>query len=298
MNQNEADYYIVATAKLPSALAGVGILHYSNSNTRVTWPLRVGSDTLDLEFSLNQARSIRWNVTMGAARPNPQGPFNVQNMTLSQTFILQGSLEEIQGLPRYTVDNVSYYTVDTPLKLADNFGNGVGNTGWAEFVFKNNLDAIDSWHLDGYGFFVVAFGKGDWTPDLRKTSYNLFDPVVRSTVQVYPRGWTAVYAFLHNPGMWNLRSQLLNHWYLGQELYVRIHDDDPDPAKERSPPDNLLRCGSLCFPIMFCIHLCNCIDSFSFLFFISNLDNSSLQIVGIFYHSKAPASAPVPASAV
>ncbi|KAI4346468.1 hypothetical protein L6164_007362 [Bauhinia variegata] len=289
MNQDEADYYIIAAAKLiplvfGQSFAGVGILHYSNSDARVTGPLPIGPHPYDLEFSVNQAKSVRWNLTTGAARPNPQGSFNIQNVTLSQTFILQGSMEEIQGLPRYTVNNVSYYTVDTPLKLADNFGNGGSGVyqldafpldsvndkaaygisvvtgthrGWAEFVFKNNMDVIDSWHLDGYGFFVVGFGKGDWTPDLRKTSYNLFDPVVRSTVQVYPRGWTAVYAFLDNPGMWNLRSQLLKHWYLGQELYIRVHDDDPDPAKERPPPDNLLLCG-------------------------------------IFDHSKAPANSPVP----
>jgi iron transport multicopper oxidase len=90
---------------------------------------------------------------------------------------------------------------------------------------------------------LFRFGKGEWIPDLRNT-YNLVDPVVRSTVQVYPGGWTAVYAFLDNPGMWNLRSQLSKNWFLGQELYVRVHDDDPDPAKERPPPDNLLLCGN------------------------------------------------------
>ena len=121
-------------------------------------------------------------MTAGAARPNPQGTFNVSNVTLSQTFILQGSLEEIRGLPRYAVNNVSYYTVDTPLKLADYFVNGTGvyqldafphqsvnanasygisvvsgtHIGWAEFIFKNKLDVIDSWHLDGFGFFVVG----------------------------------------------------------------------------------------------------------------------------------------------
>jgi len=90
---------------------------------------------------------------------------------------------------------------------------------------------------------LFRFGKGEWIPDLRNT-YNLVDPVVRSTVQVYPGGWTAVYAFLDNPGMWNLRSQLSKNWFLGQELYVRVHDDDPDPAKERPPPDNLLLWGN------------------------------------------------------
>ena len=55
----------------------------------------------------------RWNMTAEAARPNPPGTFNVTNVTLSQTFILQNSVAEIQGLPRYVVNNVSYYTQDT-----------------------------------------------------------------------------------------------------------------------------------------------------------------------------------------
>lgn len=86
------------------------------------------------------------------------------------------------------------------------------------------------------------FGEGEWSNKSRD-GYNLYDPVVRSTVQVYPGRWTAVYAFLDNPGMWNLRSQNLVHWYMGQEIYIRVHDDDPNPAKERPPPDNLLLCG-------------------------------------------------------
>lgn len=97
---------------------------------------------------------------------------------------------------------------------------------------------------------ISRFGNGDWTPELR-TTYNLFDPVVRSTVQVYPGGWTSVYAFLDNPGMWNLRSQLLKNWFLGQELYIRVHDSDPNPAKERLPRANLLFCGSFNFHLTY-----------------------------------------------
>ncbi|PON98612.1 Copper-resistance protein [Trema orientale] len=272
-NQNEADYYIVASPKLVnttefSSIVGIGVLHYSNSVSSVSGPLPDGPDPFDLEFSVNQAKSIRWNLTTGAARPNPQGTFNVSNITLSQTFILQGSKAAIAGLPRYAVNNVSYYTLNTPLKLADHFLNGSGvyqldafpiqsvndnaaygisvvsgtHKGWLEIVFKNALDVIDSWHLDGFGFYVVGFGNGEWTPEQRST-YNLYDTVVRSTVQVYPGGWTSVYAFLDNPGMWNLRSQLLKNWFLGEQLYVRVFDADPNPAKERPPPENLLLCG-------------------------------------------------------
>ncbi|XP_052198312.1 monocopper oxidase-like protein SKU5 [Diospyros lotus] len=271
--QDEADYYIMASPKLldapdNSSLVAKGLLHYANSVTPPSGPLPNGPDPFDIEFSVNQAKSIRWNLTTGAARPNPQGTFNVTNVTLSQTFVLHASAAEIDGSSRYVVNNVSYLTPDTPLKLADHFANGSGvyqldqlpihsvkdvaaygisvvsgvHKGWLEIVFKNELEVMDSWHLDGFGFYVVGFGDGEWTPESR-SSYNLFDPVVRSTVQVYPGRWTAVYAFLDNPGMWNLRSQHLKHWYMGQELYIRVFDNDPNPAKERPPPPNLLLCG-------------------------------------------------------
>ncbi|PHU18644.1 hypothetical protein BC332_14339 [Capsicum chinense] len=207
-HQNEADYFIVATPKMFKS-----------------------------DESLEGLGSIKLNLSAGAARPNPQGTFNVSNITLAQTFILHGSKGEINGLSRYLVNNVSYLTPETPLKLADLFANGSGvyqldqfpthsmnaaaaygvsvvsgiHKGWLEIVFKNDLDVMDSWHLDGFGFYVVGFGNGDWTPAARET-YNIFDPVVRSTVQVYPRKWTAVYVFLDNTGMWNLRSQHLKNW--------------------------------------------------------------------------------------
>lgn len=244
------------------------VLHYANSVTPPSGPLPSRPDPFDRDFSVNQAQSVRWNMTTGAARPNPQGTFNVTNVFLNQTFILHGSSAEINGVPRYVVNNVSYLTIDTPLKLADYLVNGSGiyqldafpvqsinleavygisvvsgiHKGWIEIVFVNDLEVMDSWHFDGFGFFVVGFGAGQWTPESRQT-YNLIDPVVRSTVQVYPGGWSAVYAYLDNPGMWNLRSQHLKHWYLGQELYVRVHNNDPNPAKERPPPENLLLCG-------------------------------------------------------
>ncbi|KAL9689032.1 hypothetical protein QQ045_033461 [Rhodiola kirilowii] len=274
MAQKSGSFYMVASPKLIdtdkySSLVGVGVLQYNNSAKPVSGPLPKGPHAYDIQSSLAQARSIRWNMTTGAARPNPQGTFNVSNVTLSQTFILRGSLAEIEGKPRYTVNNVSYSTPDTPLKLADHFLNGTGvytldwfpvqsvnadaafgvsvvtgiHKGWIEIVFQNDMmDVMDSWHLDGFSFYVVGFGGGNWTPESRST-YNLRDPVVRSTTQVYPRRWTAVYAFLDNPGMWNLRSQILKHWYLGEEIYIRVHNNDPDPAKERPPPENLLKCG-------------------------------------------------------
>lgn len=116
-----------------------------------------------------------------------------------------------------------------------------GNVLLLKFQRVGTWDNITCWTFScRYIFF--SYGNGKWRAKLRST-YNLYDPVVRSTAQVYPGGWSAVYAYLDNPGMWNLRSQQLKNWYLGEELYVRVYDADPNPAKEKPSPNNILLCG-------------------------------------------------------
>lgn len=63
-DQKAADYYIVAAPKMVNAdkinsVTAVGILHYANSTTNATGPLPIGPDPFDLQFSINQAKSIR-----------------------------------------------------------------------------------------------------------------------------------------------------------------------------------------------------------------------------------------------
>jgi FtsP/CotA-like multicopper oxidase with cupredoxin domain len=63
-DQKAADYYIVATPKMVNTteygnLVGVGVLHYLNSSTMATGPLPSGPDPYDLQFSINQAKSIK-----------------------------------------------------------------------------------------------------------------------------------------------------------------------------------------------------------------------------------------------
>ena len=87
----------------------------------------------------------------------------------------------INGKQRYAVNGVSYVNSDTPLKLADHFNiPGVFSTSaiqsvpsnspatvatsvvraslhdFLEIVFQNNEKAVQSWHLDGYDFWVVG----------------------------------------------------------------------------------------------------------------------------------------------
>jgi hypothetical protein len=56
---------------------------------------------------------------------------------------------------------------------------------------------------------------------------------------------------LDNQGLWNLRSQDVERWYLGQELYLRVRgigEEDPStiPARDEVPlPENAILCGEI-----------------------------------------------------
>lgn len=61
-DQDTADYYVVATPKLvgfSDALEAIAVLHYDNSTRDPSGPIPSGPDPFDMEFSLNQAKSIR-----------------------------------------------------------------------------------------------------------------------------------------------------------------------------------------------------------------------------------------------
>lgn len=63
-NQDDADYYIVASPKMirttdSSPLVAKGVLHYANSSSSVSGPLPRGPHPFDVDFSVNQSKSIR-----------------------------------------------------------------------------------------------------------------------------------------------------------------------------------------------------------------------------------------------
>lgn len=95
--------------------------------------------------------------------------------------MLANSNALINGKQRYAVNSVSYVPPDTPLKLVDyfkipgvfNLGSIPTNPTWGgaylqtsvmnanfrefvEIVFQNWEDEVQSWHIDGYSFFVVG----------------------------------------------------------------------------------------------------------------------------------------------
>ncbi|XP_026389539.1 monocopper oxidase-like protein SKU5 [Papaver somniferum] len=276
MDQNaSSDYYIVASPRFVNEtvwqrVTGVGILHYSNSKGKASGPLPLGpQDENDKTYSMNQARSIRWNVSASGARPNPQGSFKYGGINVTQVYVLKNKPPvTIKGKQRTTLNGISYVNPDTPLRLADEYkvkgvytldfpdkpltgasrmaSSVINGTyrGFMEVVLQNNDTKVQSYHLDGYAFFVVGMDYGDWTENSRGT-YNKWDGVARSTIQVFPGAWTSILISLDNVGFWNLRTANLDSWYLGQETYIRIVNPEATNETELARPENSIFCGAL-----------------------------------------------------
>ncbi|KEH20499.1 putative L-ascorbate oxidase [Medicago truncatula] len=267
LDKSIGDYYIVASTRFTNPiLTTTATLRYSGSNSKASGLLPVGPT--DVEWSIKQARTIRLNLTANAARPNPQGSFHYGTIPVLRVLQLANSKSIVNGKLRYAVNGISHINPSTPLKLADWFnipgifdlntikdfpsssksvklGTSVlGFTlhDFAEIIFQNDENTIQSWHMDGSSFYVVGFGKGKWTPDVRRT-YNLVDGITRYTTQVYPNSWTTILVSLDNKGMWNLRSAIWENRYLGQDLYMRVWNNEQSLYTETNVPLNALFCG-------------------------------------------------------
>ncbi|KAI3808584.1 hypothetical protein L1987_24538 [Smallanthus sonchifolius] len=181
------DYFIVASTRFTKpTLTAAGILHYDGSQTETSLPLPIGP-TYQIHWSMKQARTIRWNMTANAARPNPQGSYHYGTIPVTRRVVLANSEANING--------------------------------------------------------KLSFGSVVWNSTLRRRFYNLNDATTRHTVQVYPKSWSAILVSLDNKGMWNLRSTIWPRRYLGQELYIRVWNDEKSFHNEYDIPENALRCG-------------------------------------------------------
>lgn len=185
LDQPPMDYAVVASTRFNPAdtipLTAVGTLHYSSATSMAPGPLPAGPPEQQTEWSMNQARSFRWNLTASAARPNPQGSFHYGTIQTSRTLVLASSAAVVAGQRRYAVNGVSFIVPDTPLKLLDNYNianviewdsvperpdGGAPRPGtpvvrlnlheFVEVVFQNTENEMQSWHLDGYDFWVVG----------------------------------------------------------------------------------------------------------------------------------------------
>ncbi|XP_051140153.1 L-ascorbate oxidase homolog [Andrographis paniculata] len=269
-DQTPKDYLLVASTRFTkSPLATTAIVRYNGSSIPASKDLPKAPE--GWAWSLSQFRSLRWNLTASAARPNPQGSYHYGKINITRTIKLVNSANTVDGKLRYAVNGVSHVNSDTPVKLAEYFGvaakvfkydlvrdepaadaenkitvaPSVVNVTFRDFVeivFENHEKSIQAWHLSGYSFFATAIEPGRWTPEKRK-GYNLIDAVSRHTVQVYPGCWAAIMTTFDNCGMWSLRSVALERQYLGQQLYISAQSPVRSARDEYPVPADLPLCG-------------------------------------------------------
>lgn len=124
---------------------------------------------------------IRQNTSASGARPNPQGSFHYGSINITDTYVLR-SLPPvtIDGKVRATLNGISFVKPETPIRLADKYNvkgaykldfpnkpltrpprtdrSLINATykGFIEIILQNNDTKMQSFHMDGYSFFVVG----------------------------------------------------------------------------------------------------------------------------------------------
>nr|AAL87103.1 1-ascorbate oxidase [Petunia x hybrida] len=251
-DQEPKGYYMVVSSRFlkQAELSSVAIVRYANGKGPASsdLPAPPPDNTEGIAWSINQFRSFRWNLTASAARPNPQGSYHYGQINITRTIKIANSRSQVGGKLRFALNGISHSPAETPFKLAEYFGatdkvfkydlmadeppsgdkvtvdHNIKNAtyrNYVEIIFENREKTIQTYHLDGYSFFAVAIEPGKWSPEKRK-NYNLVDAVSRHSIQVYPNSWAAVMTTLDNAGLWNLRSDMWERYYLGQQLYFSV----------------------------------------------------------------------------
>ena len=129
----------------------------------------------------------RQNTSASGARPNPQGSYHYGEINITGTYILRSiPPTKINGSVRATLNGISFLNPSTPMRLADKHKvNGVYKLdfperpadnipprlessiinatykGFIQIIFQNNDTKVQSFHIDGYSFYVVAYENHD-----------------------------------------------------------------------------------------------------------------------------------------
>ncbi|KAL0390414.1 UNVERIFIED_CONTAM: L-ascorbate oxidase [Sesamum calycinum] len=173
------------------------------------------------QHPLSTVAVIRYANGNGAASPDLPPP------PAENTKGIAWSISQFRSF-RFGINGVSHVDAETPVKLAEYYG-------VADKVFTYNLMKDEPEE----GNKVESPG---WSPEKRK-NYNLLDALSRNTIQVYPNSWAAVMTTLDNAGMWNLRSEMRERSYLGQQLYLSVVSEARSLRDEYSLPETQELCG-------------------------------------------------------
>ncbi|KMZ57718.1 laccase 16 [Zostera marina] len=278
-DKKPGNYYMVASTRFTKYyLYATAILKYTNADKKALPSPTLPPTPKGWLWSRNQWDSFRWNLTASAARPNPQGSYHYGTINITRTIVLRNTVEKVNGKTRTALNGKSFTFPNdsTPLKLSEYYGiadkefkyNAIPDKplpksakipvtiepivvnvtfrDFVEIILENPEKSLQSYHLNGYSFFPVGMGCGKWSPEKRK-GYNNLDAVSRHTIQVYQGSWTAILVTFDNCGMWNMRSDILERSYLGQELYFSVLSDARSLRDEYSLPERVEKnlCGKV-----------------------------------------------------
>ncbi|MCD7458266.1 high-affinity glucose transporter [Datura stramonium] len=97
-------------------------------------------------------------------------------------------------------------------------------------------------HLNGYDFYIIAEGFGNFNPQTDTAKFNLLDPPIRNTASVPVNGWSVIRFFANNPGVWLMHCHLDVHitWGLGMSFLVENGVSELEAVEE--PPVDLPVC--------------------------------------------------------
>ena len=219
-DQKPGDYLLVASTRfIKEVSTTTAVIRYKGASAPP--PAKLPESPSGWAWSINQARSFRWNLTASAARPNPQGSYHYGQINITRTIRLGIGRGKVDGKERFGINGVSHVDPETPVKLAEYFNATDGvfqydligdvppaksaptkmapNVLRAEFrtfievVFENPEKSIDTFHIDGYAFFAVGYVH---------TPFNLINgrPVRPRRLRLH--AWLIRCACSMGPGKW------------------------------------------------------------------------------------------------
>jgi len=113
-----------------------------------------------------------------------------------------------------------------------------------EFIMQNtralnNVSEVHPWHIHGHSFWIVGQGNGTFDPNTDIANFNLNDPLLRDTADMFPLGWTAMRFYADNPGVWLFHCHIAAHAVLGMGLVIITQPDEVS-----LPPPGAMACAN------------------------------------------------------
>lgn len=212
-------------------------------------PLNI-TKRLYLTVSVNNVQCAKGDTCEGPHGNRHSASLNNISWTVPKIDILQAYYRKLPGIyhtdfpdrpPRYfnftgdVGDNVIYPVVGRTLVEPIKYGSEV------EIIFQGtNIPAAENhpMHLHGYSFYLVGFGRGNFSPNTSIPTYNLTRPPKVNTVAVPKNGWATIRFKADNPGVWFMHCHLERHANWGMAMAFIVSNG---PTKETSmrdmPPD-------------------------------------------------------------